>query len=277
MERERGDWMVFLCLEDKGDEKQRATRRERKSTETYQARKRDCRWMACKDENMIKLQDSQDCDYWWGCPSIQYIQYVFACGPTQLRTNANLRATLSRSNVSTQSSQLCYCHVYKNWRCGGRQWETLRWHWSFEANRISHSKDSISFIKARVEHSSFWIKQYSGISKAPKWRLRKTWIGSAKRQKNNEHAKGPALLFTRQERYQSYKSLFAFLLVLFYTNTSFPCNLVVEDTPETSGWLVRHENTNPPRLTTHPELAHPDIQSLAPVSSWCSTCSLEYS
>jgi hypothetical protein len=57
------------------------------------------------------------------------------------------------------------------------------------------------------------------------------------------------------------------LLVLFYTNTSFPCNLVVEDTPETSGWLVRHENTNPPRLTTHPELAHPDIQSLAPVSS----------
>ena len=86
--RERGDWMVFLCLEEKGDEKQRATRRERKSTETYQARKRDCRWMACKDENMIKLQDSQDCDYWWGCPSIQYIQYVFACGPTQLRTNA---------------------------------------------------------------------------------------------------------------------------------------------------------------------------------------------
>jgi hypothetical protein len=33
--------MVFLCLEDKGDEKQRATRRERKSTETYQARKRE--------------------------------------------------------------------------------------------------------------------------------------------------------------------------------------------------------------------------------------------
>mmetsp|Transcript_2664 Transcript_2664/g.4896 ORF Transcript_2664/g.4896 Transcript_2664/m.4896 type:complete len:82 (-) Transcript_2664:568-813(-) len=36
---------------------------------------------------------------------------------------------------------------------------------------------------------------------------------------------------------------------------------------QVAGAWLRHENTNPPRLTTHPEHVHPDIQSLAPVSS----------